>query len=149
MAINTSKVIVGGLAAGVVLNVIDFIANGYILGEAMRADANALSPGLGDAMAQPSGSMIAGYVIMNFLVGMLLVWTYAGFRPRFGPGVRTAMYVALIFFAFGLVLTTGYMHLGVMSSGTWITYAAIWFINLLLATTLGAKLYSEDDTPAV
>lgn len=146
MAINTSKVVVGGLAAGVVLNIIDYVAAGVLLADRMAADANAFQPGLGDSMAAMTGGQIAGMVIMNLLVGMLLVWTYAGFRPRFGPGPRTATYAALVFFALGIVLTSGYMNMGIMSSGLWLTYSAIWLVNLILAAIVGAMLYSEEGT---
>ncbi|MEP6902252.1 MAG: hypothetical protein ABJA66_10910, partial [Actinomycetota bacterium] len=54
--------------------------------ENMNADANAFKPGLGDQMAAMSGGQIAGYVFFDFIVGILLVWTYAAIRPRFGPG---------------------------------------------------------------
>jgi hypothetical protein len=144
MAINTSKVVAGGLAAGVVLNIIDYLANGVLLADRMRADANAFKPGLGDEMAAMTGGQMAGYVIMNFVVGMLLVWTYAGFRARFGPGPKTATYVALVFFTLGMILTMGYMNMGIMSSGLWWTYAALWLINLLVASMVGGKVYSED-----
>ncbi len=147
MAINTSKVVVGGIAAGIVLNVIDMASMALILGERMKAESNAFKPGLGDVMGAMSGGQIAGYVIMNILVGMLIVWTYAGFRPRFGPGPKTATYVALVFFAFGMVLTSGYMAMGIMSPGLWMTYSAIWLVNLVLAAMVGAKLYTEDGSP--
>ena len=146
MAVNTSKVVVGGIAAGVVITVIDFISNMFILGARMTADANAFKAGLGDDMAAMSGMAIAGYTIMNLVVGMLLIWTYAGIRPRFGPGPRTASYVALIFFTFGLILTSNYMVMGIMSQGLWLTYGAIWLVNLLVATYVGAMLYKEDNT---
>ena len=148
MAINTTKVLAGGLAAGVVLNVIDFLATGVILADRMRADANAFKPGLGDEMAAMSGGQIAGYVIMNFVMGMVLVWIYAGFRTRFGPGPRTATYVALVVYVIGLILTMGYMNIGMMSSGLYWTYAVIWLVNLLIASVVGAWVYSEDATTA-
>ena len=143
MAVNTSKVITGGIVAGIILNVIDFLSNMFLIGDRMAADANAFKPGLGDAMAAMTTSQIAGYVIMNFIVGMLLIFTYAGFRSRFGPGPKTASYVALIFFTFGLILTSNYMAMGIMSSGLWLTYGAIWLVCLLVGTMAGAKVYSE------
>lgn len=144
MAINTSKVVTGGLVAGVVLNIIDYLSYGVILADRIKVDANAFKPGLGDAMAAMTGGQIAGYVVMDFVVGMLLVWTYAAFRPRFGPGPKTASYVALVFFTFGLILNTGQMQMGIMSSGLWWTFALIWLVSMLLATTIGARVYSEE-----
>jgi FtsH-binding integral membrane protein len=143
---NRKKVFLGGLAAGLVLNIIDFISNTVILGDRMRADANAFKPGLGDQMAAMTGGQIAVYVFFDFIVGILLVWTYAAIRPRFGPGVRTAMYVALVFFVFGLILTFGYKQAGMMSPALWYGYCGIWLVNLFIASSVGAWLYSEEPT---
>lgn len=143
--INRQKLLVGGLAAGLVLNVIDFLIHTVLLAERMRADGNAFKAGFGDQMATMEGSQIAMYVFFDFIIGLLLVWTYAAIRPRFGPGVRTAGYVGLLFFVFGMILTYGYKTMGIMSPGLWWTYSVVWLVALLLASTLGAWLYSEDE----
>jgi len=143
--INRRKLLVAGLAAGIVLNIIDFLSNGVILSARMQADANAFKPGLGDEMAAMGGAQIAVYVFFDFIVGFLLAWTYAAIRPRFGPGPRTALYVGLLFFVFGLILTFGYKELGVMSSGLWWMYTGIWFVNLLIASAVAGWVYSEDE----
>jgi len=144
--INRRKLLVAGLASGLVLNVIDFLSNAVILAPRMQADANAFKPGLGDQMAAMGGGQIAVYVFFDFVVGFLLVWTYAAIRPRFGPGPRTSAYVGFLFFVFGLILTFGYKELGVMSPGLWWMYTGIWFINLLLASFVGGWLYTEEES---
>lgn len=143
MAINTQKVLIGGVVAGVVLNLIDFITYGFILGDRMTADANAFKPGLGDQMAAMSAGQTIGFLLMNFVVGILLVWTYAAIRPRFGPGAKTAIYAAIPFWIFGLILTHGYMSMGIMSSGLWWTYALIWLVCLNLGSLAGGRVYTE------
>jgi hypothetical protein len=148
MAMNTSKVITGGLAAGLVMNVLDFIVNKYIVGARMAADANAFKAGLGDAMMAMSGKQMAGYVIMDFVVGLLLAYTYAAMRPRFGAGAKTAVITAFVFWIFGSIVAVNYMAMGIMSSGLWLTYGIIWFICLLIAAMVGGKLYSEEGTTA-
>src|SRR5688572_6418216 len=80
MAINTSKVLVGGLAAGVVANIVGFVAFGLLLGPRMEAEAVAVAPVL--AGRGMSGSSLAINVIAQFVVGILLVWLYAAIRPR-------------------------------------------------------------------
>src|SRR5687767_14251187 len=77
MGINTKRVIIAGLAAGLVLNVLDFIINGVLFADRMTADMNAFQPGLGDAMATMGTNIIAGFVIMDYVIGMLLAYTYA------------------------------------------------------------------------
>ena len=142
MAINTNKVLLGGIAAGVVLNVIDFATNTFILGARMKAETEAFKPGLSDRMM--TGSAITSYIIMDLVLGILLVLTYAAIRPRFGPGVRTATYAALLFWVLGAIFNSGYLHMGMMSSGLWLTVALIELVNFFLAAWVGAKLYTED-----
>ncbi len=141
---NRQKLFLGGLAAGLVLNVIDFLSNAVLMADRMRADANAFKPGLGDQMAAMGAGQIATYVFFDFIIGMLLVWTYAAIRPRFGPGAKTAMYVGLLFFVFGMILTYGYKEVGIMSPSLWYAYSSIWFVNLLLAALVGGRIYSEE-----
>ncbi len=147
--IDRRKLLVAGSAAGVVLNIIDFLSNGVILSSRMQADANAFKAGLGDQMAAMGGGQIAVYVFFDLVVGFLLAWTYAAIRPRFGPGPRTAAYVAFLFFVFGMILTFGYKELGVMSAGLWWSYTGIWFVNLLLASVVAGWVYSEDQAGTV
>ena len=78
----------------------------------------------------------------------ILLWSYAAFRARFGPGPKTAIYVALVFFAFGLILTSGYMQMGIMSSATWMLYGAVWLVCLIVATVAGAAVYKEEGSTA-
>ena len=139
---NTKKVLLGGIVAGVVMNAIDFVTNTYILGERMKAATEAFKPGLSDQMM--SGNTIVMYIIMDFILGIALVWTYAAIRPRFGPGIKTATYAALLFWILAGIFLSGYMHMGMMSSGLWWTFAFIGLVNFLLSAWAGAKFYTED-----
>lgn len=142
MAINTQKVVVGGIVAGVVMNVIDFVSNMFILGARMKAESDAFKPGLADQMNKGSATII--YIIMDFVLGIALVWTYAAVRPRFGPGIRTATYVAVLFWILAGIFYSGYMHMGMMSAGLWWSFAFVGLVNFLLAAWAGAKFYTEE-----
>ena len=89
MAINTQKVVVGGLAAGVVIAAIDFVVNGVLLADQNEAAMNALNPGLMANME--GGSFIATMVVLSLAWGILIAFTYAAMRPRFGEGPKTAL----------------------------------------------------------
>lgn len=146
MAINTSKVLVGGLAAGVSLNVIDFVSNMFIMGDRMKTEMDRVAPGVSDRMM--AGGNAAIFIIMNFVLGITLVWLYAAIRPRFGPGPKTAAYGALwVWVLFGIAYL-GYLIGGMMSGGTWAMASVIGLINLMLASWLGARLYSEGSEAA-
>ena len=146
MAMNTKKILVGGLAAGLVLNIIDFLSYGVLLADRMKAEVDAFKPGLSDMMGQ--GNSIIMSVVTDFVVGLLLVWTYAAIRPRFGPGPSTAAAAAVLFWFLGSLFNAGYLHMGMMSMGTWWTLAIIWLVNLLLAAFIGGKLYTEEGSAA-
>ena len=145
MAINTGKVMIGGIVAGVVMNAIDFIVNMFIVGARMKAETDAFKPGLSDQMM--SASTMVSYIVMDFVLGIALVWTYAAIRPRFGPGIRTASYAAILFWLLACIFLLGYLHMGMMSTGLWFTFAFLGLVNFLLSAWAGAKFYTEE--PAV
>jgi len=142
MPINTKKVLLGGFVAGVIINIIDFVSNAYILGARMKAETDAFKPGLSDQMM--SGNTMISYVIMDLVIGFALVWTYAAIRPRFGAGVRTAVYAVVLFWLLALIFTAGYRQMGIMSSGLWWSFAFVGLVNSLIAGIAGAALYTED-----
>jgi hypothetical protein len=142
MAINTQKVLIGGIAAGVVMNIIDFVSYSFILGARMKAESDAFKPGMADQMMGAS-SMVTN-IVMDLVLGILLVWTYAAIRPRFGPGLKTAVYAAVLFWLLAGIFLSGYLHMGMMSSGLWWSFAFVGLVNFLLSGWVGAKLYSED-----
>ncbi len=146
MAINTKKVLLGGLAAAVVLNVIDYIVNARVLADRLNAAADAFKPGLSAQMM--SGSAIVGYVITDLVVGLLLIWTYAAIRPRFGPGMRTATYAALLFWILGFLFNLGYKQMGLMPANLWWTLAVVSLVCFLIATWVGAWIYTEEAATA-
>jgi hypothetical protein len=145
MAINTQKVVVGGIVAGVVMTVIGFISNMFILGARMKAESDAFKPGMADQMMQ--GPAVITNIVMNLILGIALVWTYAAIRPRFGPGLKTATYVAVLFWILAGIFYSGYMHMGMMSAGLWWSFAFVGLVNFLLSAWAGAKFYTEG--PAV
>jgi hypothetical protein len=142
MAINTGKVLIGGIAAGVVMNVVDFVSNKFILGARMMAESEAFKPGMTASMM--TTSVMVSYVVMDLALGILLVWTYAAIRPRFGPGLKTAVYAAVLFWLLAVIFLSGYLHMGMMSTGLWWSFAIVGLVNFLLSGWVGARLYSED-----
>ncbi len=139
--INLGKVIVGGLVAGVVINISEYILNMMVIAD----DARAAMENLGLPADPGSGAMVM-YILMGFVLGILAVWLYAAIRPRYGPGPRTALLAGAACWA----LFYGLGNLGWIASGAWPAGLAVtgilWgFIELAIATTIGAKLYTEAD----
>ena len=142
MAINTAKVVTGGLAAGVVGNIIGFLGFGMLLGPRMEAEAVAVAPAL--AGRGMSGSAIAGQVVIAFVIGFLLVWLYAAMRPRFGPGMKTATYAALVVWVCGLVFHMDWLFAGMMTTATFVTASVVALVQVIASAGVGAMLYKEE-----
>jgi len=68
----------------VVLAALDYLVNGVLLREANADALSALNPALVESAE--SGGMAVAFVVIDLLFGILLVWTYAAMRPRFGAG---------------------------------------------------------------
>jgi hypothetical protein len=142
--INLGRVIIGGLLAGVVLNVLEFLLNEPILGSQWAVAMEAL----GRMLPEGAGAII-GYIIWNFLMGIALVWFYAAARPRFGPGPKTAIYMGLAvwfvvwFLGFGGTLLAG------MFPTNLVVITLIWeFFEVPIATLAGGWLYKEGEAAA-
>src|SRR3989442_14768444 len=73
--INWIRVILGGLAAGLIINVFESVLNGVILAKDMEAAISALGRQMG-------GGALAMFIAWGFLVGIFAVWLYAAIRPR-------------------------------------------------------------------
>jgi hypothetical protein len=141
MAINTSKVLIGGLAAGVVYNIIGFVGFGMLLGPRFEAEAAAVAPALqGRAM---TGGAIAINVIASFAAGILLVWLYAAMRPRFGPGMKTATMAALAVWVCGFLFHLDWLLVGMMTPVTYMMASVMAVVQLLPSAAVGGMLYQE------
>jgi len=140
MAMNTGKVIVGGLIAGVVLNIGDFIINTMVLAEQQAADLKRL--GL-DPAAMESFAGILPWIVIDFLFGLLIVWTYAAIRPRFGPGVGTAIIAGLIPYLGATLVLAGFTSMGIFTTSLFIAGSIASLINTAIGSVAGAWLYTE------
>ena len=147
MAINNSKVVVGGLVSGLVMNVFGFVINGMLLGKRMEAEMAAVAPSLqGKGM---TGGIIAARVVTSFVVGILLVWIYAAIRPRFGPGMRTATKAGLVVWAFGFLFYLDWLYVDLMTPATYAIVSVVQLVSVLVSAWAGCKLYTEDGAAAM
>ena len=136
--INFGKVILGGLLAGLLLNIGDYLLHEPVSGEGWRtAMANYGMPEVG-------GGAIAYFVIMDFIIGIALVWLYAAIRPRFGAGVRTAIVAGLIVWFFGWLTNFGGLLAMNIYPAKLLYIALVWgLVQIPVAAILGAWVYKE------
>ncbi len=136
--INLQKVVVGGLVAGVVLNVFDFLVYGVWLKNDMNAAMVALNkPAI-------TSNMILWFVFLDFLYGIWLVWLYAAIRPRFGAGPKTAVTAGVAMWVlFGLLNTLAQAPMGLFPQRLMVIPLVVTLITWPIAAAAGAKFYTE------
>ena len=136
--INAGKVIVGGLAAGLVINVVESVMNLFVLTAAMDEALAARN------LEPVGGAAIGGYVVLAFALGILVVWTYAAIRPRYGAGPGTALRAgAATWLAFYGLGGFAYFLYGMFSLGLFLTSLAYSLPMMLAAGYVGGMLYKE------
>ena len=137
--INFNRVLMGGLLAGFILSIGDAILNQPVLGEQWKAVMEA------SGMTGPDSSAITWFIIMDFIVGVAMVWLYAAIRPRFGAGARTAVVTGLIVWFFAWFWNNGaLMAMGTFPTKLLMTIIIWGFFQFPLAATAGAWLYKEE-----
>ena len=141
MAINTGRVVAGGLVAGVVANAIDFVTNAYVLASDMQAWAVAHNV---DPATLTSGTVAGTWVAIDFVYGLLLVFTYAAMRPRFGPGVKTAIIAGLVVFLAPTIVLAGFTQMGMFTTAMFVKGSIGAIVSTLAASVAGAAVYKED-----
>lgn len=139
--INLTRVVLGGLLAGLVIDIGESVLNGWLMADDMTAAFARLNlPPIG-------GSAIATFVVLGFALGIATVWLYAAIRPRLGPGINTALCAgsAVWFFAY-LYPSIGFAVMGFFPTRLVVIGLGWGLAELLLAAVAGAWLYQE---PAV
>ena len=139
--INWGRVFLGGLLAGVVINIGEFLFHAVLFKDEVAEMMRALGK---DPATVTSGNAIVVWNILGFLAGIGAVWAYAAIRPRFGAGAKTAMIAGVAVWFFSRVLgAIGEMNMG-MGSQKMIMTGLIWsLVEIVIATIAGAWLYKE------
>jgi hypothetical protein len=138
---NRARVVVGGLVAGLVINIVEYVTNGVVLRDAWGSAMQALGK-----PAQISGSAIFVFNIWGFLLGIAAVWLYAAIRPRYGAGPNTAIRAGLVTWAIAVFLANlSNYPLGIFPTRLLVITSAVALVEMVVATLLGAWLYKEED----
>jgi ABC-type Na+ efflux pump permease subunit len=140
--INVVRVVIGGLAAGVAASAIDWAINKFLMvdeGIEMLQRLN-LKPD------QVESSTYIWFGV-DFVFGLLMVFTYAAMRPRFGPGPKTATIVGMSYWLAAVAIFAGLTAMGVYTQQAFIKNAALSIPMMVIPALLGAKLYAEEGSP--
>ena len=136
--INFGRVILGGLLAGLVLNIGEFVLNEVLFKKQIEEMSRRLN------VPVPGGSFIATAVLITFLLGIVIVLTYAMIRSRFGPGPKTAILAALVAW-FCIYVYSGILNSAIFGlTPSLVAIGILWGLGeYILAALAGAWLYKE------
>jgi hypothetical protein len=137
--INMGRVILGGIVAGIVGDVEGFIVDGGLLAHRWAAGMQALG------RANFSSSAVIGFNVLGIITGIVTIWIYAAIRPRFGAGVKTAIWAGLAVWVVGaLVPNAGFMCVSGLFSHHLMAYTTFGaLIGIVLGAIAGAAVYKE------
>ncbi len=139
--INLSRVILGGLLAGVVINIIEGVVNGGFLATDWADAMTALH------QHSVSTKQIIAFNVWGFAIGILTVWLYAAMRPRYGAGPKTAICAGLFMWAVGYALANfAPVILHVFPVSLVAKSLSAELVEMVIAALAGAWLYKEAET---
>ena len=139
--INWGRVFLGGLVAGIVINIGESLFHAVVFKTQVEEAMRALGK---DPAATNTGSAMAIWILMGFLTGIAAVWLYAAIRPRYGPGPKTAAIAGVGAWFLAVFLSSlAMMNLGIFPRNMLMT-GLIWgLVEYIVATVVGAWLYKE------
>jgi len=135
--INLSRVILGGILAGIIVN----ISEGLFHMVVMKAQEAEVMKSLGRTVPEGGGVMVV-WLLWGFAWGIVAVWLYAAVRPRFGPGPGTAARVGVAAWFFCcLLMSVAMANIGLFALNG---LELVWtLVQSVVAVVVGAWIYKE------
>jgi hypothetical protein len=137
--ISVGRLILGGIVAGIVANLLDYLVDGVLLGPMWNHQLETWGRG------PFSGSQILWFQLFGIIIGLVAIWIYVGIRPRFGPGVKTAIYAGIAVWIIAILVPNfALMWVPHFFSGHLTLYTSIGgLFESVIGTIAGAALYKE------
>ena len=132
--IPVGKVLTGGVLAGVVLCGLDYLVQNYVLAADWQNAAH---------LRNVDPAALIQMCAIDFVLGQILVLTYAAIRPRFGPGAGSATIAGFLMFvplAISLATFAGVF----ISWELYIRQSALTLVSTVLASIAGAWIYGKE-----
>ena len=136
--INVARVILGGLLAGLIMNISETVLNLYVIDD----ESTAVLQRLG--LEFPGTNRIAIFIAMTFVSGLIMIFLYAAMRPRFGAGAKTAIIAGLVVWFVTMMAGFADVVLGITPANL-LVIGGVWsLVESVVATIAGAWLYKEE-----
>ncbi|MGA3263525.1 MAG: hypothetical protein ABSC47_05710 [Terracidiphilus sp.] len=137
--INIGRVILGGLVAGIVADILGYLVDGILL--ASKWDAGMI------ALLRPAftTNQLIWFNVIGLAGGIAMIWIYAAIRPRFGAGVMTAAYAGVaVWFVGTLLPNLSFMWVTGLFGRRLTAYTTAGaLVEIVVAAIAGAALYKE------
>jgi hypothetical protein len=134
--INWGRVLLCGLAAGVVWTVLSIVITTFI-----ATDFVAAVPG--GRLNVPSPRLAGFLYMLNILMGIWSIWLYAAIRPRYGAGPKTAAVAGFSWWIIASLVDATWGSFGFVTPKVLLPLVAASLPALILAAMTGAWLYKE------
>lgn len=140
--INWGRVILGGIVAGIVWDIVDYIVDGVWLAPRWAQSLAALGH------APFTTHQIVSFNILGIVGGITFLWLYAAVRPRYGAGPGTAVHAAIWFWIISFFLPNlGFMWIPHLFPHHLTVYTTAGnLVETIVAALAGAALYKEAAT---
>jgi hypothetical protein len=135
--INVGRVVLCGIIAVIVIDLIAGLANTLLLGAWWNAAARSMNqPPLGL-------TQITLFKVWGLVIGFAAAWIYAGFRPRFGASHRTAIIAGLTTWFLASVCASFSAAIVGYPIGLMIAVSVIGFFAIMIGSLIGNYFYQE------
>ena len=137
--INVCRLILGGIVAGIAIDLVDYFVDGVWLVQRW-ADGMALLGRPGFSTVQ-----IILFNVIGLLTGLVAIWVYVAIRPRFGAGIKTAIYAGLAVWLLTVLFpNTAFMHVMHLFRNHLTLYPTLGgLVEVVFGTVAGASVYRE------
>ncbi|MBI5084764.1 MAG: hypothetical protein HZB13_09230 [Acidobacteria bacterium] len=135
--IRWRNVLLGGLAAGVIVDILEALLNGVFMMKEWEAAMQALGKHSTVGPAQ-----LFAYNLWGLLAGIAAVWLYAELRPRYGAGHLTAVCAGAATWALAYAFPTIPALAADMLPARLLLVSLAWGLpEIVLAAVAGAAVY--------
>jgi hypothetical protein len=135
--VNLSRVILGGIVAGTVVNLSEWALHDMVMREEFRSALGSLG------RQNPEDiRTVVWWNVWGYILGITAVWLYAAIRTRYGPGIATALRAGVAVWILSCVLMT--ITMANLRLFPFMPMAFLWSLfGDLIGTVAGAWVYKE------
>ena len=137
--INLGRVIMGGIVAGIIIDIVEYVLNAIVLADRWQAVTTAHN------LVPVGTNAIIVFNLLGLVTGIAAVWTYAAIRPRLGEGPGTAFSAALLIWVVGYLIPDAYNAVvGLFPHSLTLILVVVGLVEIVVATLAGAYIYKEE-----